>query len=614
MAVPKTGLRTKTVPTERALWVSLLCTLFIVCGLIAESSSLLALGSLGLALMPAAWFIAELAQRALAGVVVTVSPHAPAEPGGSVISTGSAISMGSTSKVNAALGRPLQLFVSVEVPAAPRVTVLDLVPSASEGLTFQPVPLIATPDDTAQVTQRRAWTRAWNTTSARLGDAFIHGFTLSAEVAFGLFRIATWTRAELVIQTLPARMVSAAPHLTATRAVNDSQAELVHRDKRGFGLEIRELRDFVPGDPFKHIAWRATARRGKLIAREFESDLSLSVWLSLDVSPSMWWGPPGRARIDHALEIASELARVLAAGRDKVGLVIHDHMSRLVVEPGRGPLHHTRMLNALLEVPHFVFEDMTEVTDRELVERVARWWEVQEHSTFVLPHVQATRPDPSLRSGHRPSPPEINRPLPRQSPYDLTALVAACRQALDESRATTRGSRPLIPDTAHAVNPDHAILRAFCRRFGVALTRDPTPRPGGQAHGLEAALASVLAPHTGKKSSAHTIVALTDLHSADDHDSLRRVALTARRHRHGLVFLQPMGERGVLPAETRPGHKPADRRSAQLLTALLEVQQIKADETARTVQAILRPAGASFVSIAPGDSLAKVLSRLDALT
>jgi uncharacterized protein (DUF58 family) len=607
LAVPRTGSRKKTVPTERALWVCLLGLLFTACGLIADSSSLLALGSLGLALMPAAWFIAELAQRELARVVVTVSPHVAPAPTGT---------LAPTPRVNAALGRPLPLYVTVGVPAAPRVTALDLVPSASEGLTFQPLPIIAAPDDTPDVAESRAWTRAWNTTSARLGDAFILGFTLSAEVALGMFRVATWTRAELVIQTLPVRMLSASPHLTATRAVNDSQAEMVHRDKRGFGLEIRELRDFVPGDPFKHIAWRASARRGKLIAREFESDLSLSVWLSLDVSPSMWWGPPGRARIDHALEIASELARVLSAGRDKVGLVIHDHMSRLVVEPGRGPLHHTRMLNALLEVPHFVFEDMTEVTDRELIERVARWWEVQEQRSFVLPHVQPTRPaDLSTRSGHhRQSPPEINRPLPRQTPYDVTALVMACREALGLSRASTRSSRPLVADTAHAVNPDHAILRAFCRRFGVALTRDPTPRPGGQAHGLEAALASVLAPHTGKKSSAHTIVALTDLHSADDHESLRRVALTARRHRHGLVFLQPTGERGVLPPQTRFNHKPTERRSAQLLMALLEVQQIKADDTARAVQAILRPAGASFLSIAPGDSLAKVLSRLDALT
>jgi len=581
------------------------CTLgllFGACGLIAQSTSLLVLGSLGLALLPAAWFIAELAQRELAQVKVSVSAH-------EVLSLSEA--RPSTSRVNAALGRPLPIFARVEPAGTPRLTALDLIPSTSEGLSFQPTPL-TTPDATPETARRNAWTRGWSATSARLGDAFVHGFTLSAEVALGLFRVATWTRAELVIQTLPVRMVSASPHLTATRAVNDSQAELVHRDKRGFGLEIRELRDFVPGDPFKHIAWRASARRGKLIAREFESDMSLSVWLSLDISPSMWWGPPGRARIDHALDIASELARMLSAGRDKVGLVIHDHMSRLVVEPGRGPLHHTRLLNALLEVPHLVFEDMTEVTDRELIERVARWWEVQEHRSFALTPLRPS--EPALHYGQRLPLAESSRPLPRQTPYDMMALVSACRDALARSRASAKGSRPLVPDDAHAVNPDHAVLRAFCRRFGVALTRDPTPRPGGQAHGLEAALAAVLAPHTGKKSSAHTIVALTDLHSADDHDSLRRVALTARRHRHGLVFIQPTGERGVLPPQALRERKPAERRSAQLLMALLEVQQIRADDSARTVQAILRPAGASFLPIAPGDSLAKVLSRLSALS
>ena len=36
--------------------------------------------------------------------------------------------------------------------------------------------------------------------------------------------------------------------------------------------EIRELRDHAPGDPLKRVAWKASARRGRLLVREMERE------------------------------------------------------------------------------------------------------------------------------------------------------------------------------------------------------------------------------------------------------------------------------------------------------------------------------------------------------
>ena len=48
------------------------------------------------------------------------------------------------------------------------------------------------------------------------------------------------------------------------------------------GREFESLRDYQRGDEVRNIAWPATARRGKLITREFTTERSQKVWIVLD--------------------------------------------------------------------------------------------------------------------------------------------------------------------------------------------------------------------------------------------------------------------------------------------------------------------------------------------
>ena len=51
---------------------------------------------------------------------------------------------------------------------------------------------------------------------------------------------------------------------------------------RGPGREFESLREYQSGDEVRNIAWPATARRGKLITREFTTERSQQVWIVLD--------------------------------------------------------------------------------------------------------------------------------------------------------------------------------------------------------------------------------------------------------------------------------------------------------------------------------------------
>ena len=52
--------------------------------------------------------------------------------------------------------------------------------------------------------------------------------------------------------------------------------------RRGIAGELRELRQHSHGDPFKLIAWKATAKRGQLMVRDLETEIVSSVTVLVD--------------------------------------------------------------------------------------------------------------------------------------------------------------------------------------------------------------------------------------------------------------------------------------------------------------------------------------------
>ena len=62
------------------------------------------------------------------------------------------------------------------------------------------------------------------------------------------------------------------------------QIELQKRRLRlgGMGREFESLRDYQTGDELRNISWTATARRAKLITRQYTTERSQQVWIVLD--------------------------------------------------------------------------------------------------------------------------------------------------------------------------------------------------------------------------------------------------------------------------------------------------------------------------------------------
>lgn len=109
-----------------------------------------------------------------------------------------------------------------------------------------------------------------------------------------------------------------------------------HRGRRE-GRAFAALRPYLPGDDVRDIDWKATARRGAPVVREWQPERNQTVWLLLDCGRHLSARlPDGRVKLDHAVDAALALARAAAERGDRAGAVLFGAEVERVVPPGAG--------------------------------------------------------------------------------------------------------------------------------------------------------------------------------------------------------------------------------------------------------------------------------------
>jgi uncharacterized protein (DUF58 family) len=116
---------------------------------------------------------------------------------------------------------------------------------------------------------------------------------------------------------------------------------------RGRGSDFESLREYAPGDAFRDIAWRATARRGKPIVVQQEIERSQTVVIALDAGRLMTPRVGAQRKFDYALAAALTLAGVATAEGDRVGIVAFAGHIVEYVPPGNGAPHAARLIERL---------------------------------------------------------------------------------------------------------------------------------------------------------------------------------------------------------------------------------------------------------------------------
>jgi uncharacterized protein (DUF58 family) len=125
---------------------------------------------------------------------------------------------------------------------------------------------------------------------------------------------------------------------------------------RGEGREFESLRDYVRGDELRHIAWTATARRGKLTTRQYQIERDQTVMIALDAGRLMTARIENETKLDLAVHAALALMSAAARGGDNAGLAVFGRQIKTYLPPKRGAEH----LDATLEALHAIEPEMIE--------------------------------------------------------------------------------------------------------------------------------------------------------------------------------------------------------------------------------------------------------------
>ncbi|MCG3162014.1 MAG: hypothetical protein JMDDDDMK_03242 [Acidobacteria bacterium] len=119
---------------------------------------------------------------------------------------------------------------------------------------------------------------------------------------------------------------------------------------RGQGREFESLRDYVRGDEMRHISWTATARRGRLITRQYQIERNQSIVVMIDAGRLMTSRIEHLSKLDHAINAALAIGYVATRGGDNIGLLVFNRQVATYLPPQRGHAQLAAMTEALYNI------------------------------------------------------------------------------------------------------------------------------------------------------------------------------------------------------------------------------------------------------------------------
>ncbi len=189
------------------------------------------------------------------------------------------------------------------------------------------------------------WAHAYFFTPAVRGDHAFGDLFVRLAGPWGLALRQVRIEAAKAVRAYPDLKALAREPLTAQPLHETGLARL--RRSLGEGRAFESLRDYVPGDDVRSIDWKATAKRSRPIARQYEPERNQTLLLLVDCGRHMVARAEGRTKLDWAVDASLRLARASLDRGDQVGLCAFGAKVLCYLPPKRGRLQLKALVGAL---------------------------------------------------------------------------------------------------------------------------------------------------------------------------------------------------------------------------------------------------------------------------
>lgn len=105
----------------------------------------------------------------------------------------------------------------------------------------------------------------------------------------------------------------------------------------GHSMEFEQIKDYVTGDDYRTVNWKATARKGQLMINSYADERSQQLYCIIDKSRVMKMPFNGLSLLDYAINTALVISNVALMKQDKAGLItFSEKISSFLVADRKG--------------------------------------------------------------------------------------------------------------------------------------------------------------------------------------------------------------------------------------------------------------------------------------
>ncbi len=115
----------------------------------------------------------------------------------------------------------------------------------------------------------------------------------------------------------------------------------------GHSYEFEQIKNYVRGDDYRSINWKASSRKGVLMVNQYEDERAQQVYSIIDKSRNMKMPFQGMSLMDYAVNTSLAISNIILKKHDRAGLITFSDKIGTVIKADRKPTQLNKILKAL---------------------------------------------------------------------------------------------------------------------------------------------------------------------------------------------------------------------------------------------------------------------------
>ncbi len=146
----------------------------------------------------------------------------------------------------------------------------------------------------------------------------------------------------------------------------------------GHSLEFEQIKNYVSGDDFRTINWKATAKRADLMVNQYQDEKSQPIYALIDTGRQMKMPFEGLKLLDYAINSSLSFANIALLKKDKAGLLCFSNKIHVSLKANRKK-NQLQLINESLYALKTNFKDVDYGLLYGFIKR-----EITQRSLFIL--------------------------------------------------------------------------------------------------------------------------------------------------------------------------------------------------------------------------------------